>query len=684
MAEAMKKTWRKVGIDYAHPRVISMLFLGFSAGVPILLIFSSLGLWLREAGVDRSTVTMFSWAALGYAFKFVWAPLIDRLPVPFLTKLLGRRRAWILVSQLSIMFAILWMASIDPAGKGEFTLVMMAMATVLLGFSSATQDIVIDAYRIEAADKDSQTLISSIYVAGYRIGMLVAGAGALFLASHWGSDKDHYEYTAWLWSYQSMAIVMLLGVATTLIIPKPRKFCSMKVLPSTSYLLVLTILLFSANEIAFLLSESENFYYLVFVWLIRLLFLGSTLYLLSKTKLTTLDTSTLVILSMSLLTWVGQFKFQFYFSFPYLFFWIFIVLCVGIYISIYIRKHVNALTQEKKTSEDIYTTSDYLGFLFLFVFSILGFIAVYVLSSDLVSKFKSVEWYSSSVFFHSLIDNLMVVPDTIASIKESLSETFNNNKLSSLLVGTARLITAIVVAVMIGWGLTNTRAVNTEMVYGTYVAPIKDFFLRYGVSLSLLLLALIGLYRISDIVLGVTANLFYQDIGYSKEQIAGIVKTFGLFMTIAGGFLGGILALRVGVMKALFLGALLTVATNLLFVLLAQIGQADEKMLYIVISADNLTGGLAVAAFVAFLSSLTNIKFTAVQYAVFSSLMLLIPKAIGGYSGSIVDSYCKGQGSCMLGYENFFIFASLIGIPVLLLVWLANKYLNIGEFSLKN
>ena len=684
MAEAMKKTWRKVGIDYAHPRVISMLFLGFSAGVPILLIFSSLGLWLREAGVDRSTVTMFSWAALGYAFKFVWAPLIDRLPVPFLTKLLGRRRAWILVSQLSIMFAILWMASIDPAGKGEFTLVMMAMATVLLGFSSATQDIVIDAYRIEAADKDSQTLISSIYVAGYRIGMLVAGAGALFLASHWGSDKDHYEYTAWLWSYQSMAIVMLLGVATTLIIPKPRKFCSMKVLPSTSYLLVLTILLFSANEIAFLLSESENFYYLVFVWLIRLLFLGSTLYLLSKTKLTTLDTSTLAILSMSLLTWVGQFKFQLYFSFPYLFFWIFIVLCVGIYISIYIRKHVNALTQEKKTSEDIYTTSDYLGFLFLFVFSILGFIAVYVLSSDLVSKFKSVEWYSSSVFFHSLIDNLMVVPDTIASIKESLSEMFNNNKLSSLLVGTARLITAIVVAVMIGWGLTNTRAVNTEMVYGTYVAPIKDFFLRYGVSLSLLLLALIGLYRISDIVLGVTANLFYQDIGYSKEQIAGIVKTFGLFMTIAGGFLGGILALRVGVMKALFLGALFTVATNLLFVLLAQIGQADEKMLYIVISADNLTGGLAVAAFVAFLSSLTNIKFTAVQYAVFSSLMLLIPKAIGGYSGSIVDSYCKGQGSCMLGYENFFIFASLIGIPVLLLVWLANKYLNIGEFSLKN
>jgi PAT family beta-lactamase induction signal transducer AmpG len=127
-------------------------------------------------------------------------------------------------------------------------------------------------------------------------------------------------------------------------------------------------------------------------------------------------------------------------------------------------------------------------------------------------------------------------------------------------------------------------------------------------------------------------------------------------------------------MKILFLGAVLTVATNLLFVLLAQVGY-DISLLYLVISADNLTAGLASAAFIAFLSSLTNIQFTAVQYAIFSSLMTLLPKVLGGYSGSMVDS---------LGYETFFIIASLIGLPILVLVYLANKHLSISEFKLKD
>ena len=203
---------------------------------------------------------------------------------------------------------------------------------------------------------------------------------------------------------------------------------------------------------------------------------------------------------------------------------------------------------------------------------------------------------------------------------------------------------------------------------------IKDFFSRYNFKLALLLLALIGLYRISDIVLGVIANVFYQDLQYSKTEIATIVKTFGLIMTLVGGFLGGILSLRYGVMRILFVGAVLTVATNLLFVLLAQVGYSTS-LLYVVISADNLTAGLASAAFIAFLSSLTNIQFTAVQYAIFSSLMTLLPKILGGYSGAMVDS---------LGYENFFIIASIMGLPVLVLVWLANKHLTLSEFKLKD
>ncbi len=178
-----------------HPKAIAMLFLGFSAGIPILLIFSTLSVWLREAGVDRSAVTFFSWAALGYSFKFLWAPIIDMLPLPFLTRTLGRRRAWLIIAQGFIIVAILWMASVDPADNPN-NLTLMAMAAVLLGFSSASQDVVIDAYRIESADKSLQALLSSMYIAGYRMGMLVAGAGSLFLADYLGGN-DGYSYHAW-------------------------------------------------------------------------------------------------------------------------------------------------------------------------------------------------------------------------------------------------------------------------------------------------------------------------------------------------------------------------------------------------------------------------------------------------------------------------------------------------------
>ncbi len=532
MPETTQQSWEESLKGFLHPSVITMLFLGLSAGIPILLIFSSLGLWLREAGVDRSTVTMFSWAALGYSFKFVWAPLVDRLPVPILTSLLGRRRAWILVSQFSIILAIVWMANTNPA-TGSNPLLMMAFATVLLGFSSATQDIVIDAYRIEAAKADLQAMMSSTYIAGYRIGMIIAGAGALFIADYFGSDMgEAYNYQAWFYAYMAMAAAMLIGVVTTLVIAEP---------------------------------------------------------------------------------------------------------------------------EVDRDEDSEHNTSDYLGFLALFVFAVLGFIGMFLLTSG----------------------------DTVKLIKDSMTEMFGNKALASFLIGTARLSLAITAAFIVAKIVLASNLINKEMVRSTYVAPIKDFFSRYGVNLALLLLALIGLYRISDIVLGVIANVFYQDLGYTKTQIASVVKTFGLFMTIAGGFLGGILSLRYGVMRILFVGAVLVVLTNLLFVVLARLGEPNIAMLYVVISADNISGGLASAAFIAFLSSLTNIKFTAVQYAIFSSLMTLLPKVIGGYSGSIVESFCEGESSCLVGYENFFIIASLIGIPVLLLVWLANKHLDIREFSLK-
>lgn len=512
----MMRNWQESMQSFFHPRVVTMVFFGFSAGLPILLIFSSLSLWLREAGVERSAVTFFSWAALGYSFKFVWAPLVDRLPIPFFTRVLGRRRSWIIAAQIGVIAAILWMGFTDPA-SGQYPLTIMAMAAVMLGFSSATQDIVIDAYRIESADIDLQALMASAYIGGYRIGMLVAGAGALFLAQLFGSTKGHYLYQAWQTTYCIMAAFMLVGIITALLVSEP-----------------------GAEEI------------------------------------------------------------------------------------------------EGKT----YTPKDYLGSLFLFALAVGGFILTFHFTADMA-----------------------------LGMKKSVGLFLNNKPLAGLLVEVVRLGSGISVAAVIGKIAMATGGVNKSMVIDSYLAPVSDFFNRYGVFLAWLILALIGLYRISDIVLGVISNVFYQDLGFTKIEIASVVKTFGLFMTIAGGFLGGFLSIRYGVLKILFMGALLSSLTNLLFMALAGMGH-NLPMLYLVISADNLAGGLASAAFVAFLSSLTNIRFTAIQYAIFTSLMTLVPKVFGGYSGTIVDT---------LGYSTFFLITALIGVPVLILVWLSGKYLGMKE-----
>jgi len=539
--EIAKQSWLETIASFGHPRVLTMLFLGFSAGVPILLIFSSLGLWLREAGVERSAVTFFSWAALGYSFKFVWAPLVDKLPLPYLTKWLGRRRSWMLVSQFAIIGAILWMGMTNPLDN-ENSLTIMALAAVLLGFSSATQDVVIDAYRIESAKSDLQAMMSSSYIAGYRIGMLVAGAGALYLASYFGSEKGSYSYQAWQWTYAIMSGVMLVGVITTLIIPEP---------------------------------------------------------------------------------------------------------------------------EQQREDKAKHSASEYLRFLLLFALAVVSFIAVFYFSSDIVKYAKTALAATLSDTFNYL-STIFFTPDISDSIESVSTQSSSNKNLASFIIETLRLFTAVIIAGVVAKLVVAVGLVRQSMLNETYVEPVKDFFKRYGMTLAWLLLALIGLYRISDIVLGVIANVFYQDLGFTKAEIASVVKTFGLFMTIAGGFLGGLLSVRYGVMKILFLGAALSAATNILFMVLANAGH-DLTMLYIVISADNLSAGLASAAFIAFLSKLTNISFTAVQYAIFSSLMTLLPKILGGYSGSMVDS---------MGYPNFFIFTALLGIPVLILILVAGKRFN--------
>ena len=695
--------WKSAFTAFLDRRALIMLFLGFSAGIPILLIFSSLSLWLGEAGIDKSAVTFFSWAALGYSFKFVWAPLVDELPVPVLTKLLGRRRAWLLIAQLLIICAISIMAFSDPS-LGQSYLYQMAAGAVLLGFSAATQDIVIDAYRIELAETQMQTVLASTYNAGYRIGMIVAGAGALFLAAYLGTAKGNYIYEAWKWTYLAMAAVMLVGIATTLCIREPQ---------------------------------------------------------------------------------------------------------------------VDRVRKE-------YKRVDYYRLVAVFFVSVVSFVLSYIYSGNLTEMLIQL-W----------------------SIKDSFA---------LFCFEALRFIGSGAVAFLVGSSLVKMGAVNKQMAYETWVNPVADFFKRYGVKLALVLLLLIGFYRISDIIAGVISNVFYQDLNFTKEQIAEAVKVYGVIFSLVGGFLGGLLAQRMNIMKLMFVGAILASSTNLIFIGLVKSGQplndvvinvgeqsfkaqadetgawaikvpveqlqANERLtatasfqndtsqpvsvtlpyisqtgastallllpitadnvidqresegsivvrgqylatlaenqsiklsldgqsfdakldkegvfsaaipaqllldsnskklnailmqneraqqhtalnyqvdpaaaksvtldfdlqpinlnkavdgqlevkgkvikeyssnwLYFAIIVDNLASGLAGAAFIAFLSSLTSVSFTAVQYAIFSSLMTLTPKILGGYSGTIVSN---------IGYPNFFLLTTLIGIPILILVvWVA-------------
>lgn len=494
-------------------RVAVMLLLGFSAGLPLLLIFGTLSVWLREAGVSRSMVTYFSWAALGYSFKFVWAPLVDQLKLPLLGRLLGRRRSWLLLSQCAVIGAIWIMSAVDPAADGDQALAMMAVGAVLLGFSAATQDIVIDAFRIESAAPKLQAILSSTYIAGYRIAMIVAGAGGLYLADYFGSVQADYAYQAWRTTYRLISLAMLVGIVTTLIVKEP----------------------------------------------------------------------------------------------------------------VASRRPALAIKQNAQL-------------VLLFVVCALTFVGSYRLSAELA-----------------------------APARRLLTTIFSNQAPATILIEVARFGIGILFCWMVARLLIIGRLVSAGIVELSYIAPVRDFFSRYGVVSAWLLLALIGLYRISDIVLGVIANVFYYDLGFSKREIATVSKFFGLGMTIAGGFAGGWLAFQFGVMPVLLLGAVLSAATNLLFMMLVGVGH-ELSMLYLVIGADNISAGIAGAAFVAFLSALTNIRFTAVQYAIFTSLMTLLPKILGGYSGSMVDA---------AGYANFFIFTALIGVPVMLLIVIAARRFDI-------
>ncbi|MBK1666266.1 MFS transporter [Rhodospirillum rubrum] len=499
--------WREAVIALGDARVARMGFLGFSAGLPLLLVFSTLSVWLREAGIDRATVTMLSWAALAYSFKFVWAPLVDRLPLPVLGRL-GRRRSWLAFAQGLVCLGLVWTAAFDPA----VALPMTALGAVIIAFAAATQDVVIDAYRIEAAEPALQSLMSASYIAGYRVGMLVSGAGSLWLAALLDPGTG-YDPAVWATVYRTMAAVMALGLITTLVIPEPER-------------------------------------------------------------------------------------------------------------------------APQAIEADDRSTADQLRFVGVIVLAAAAFLGGFV-ALDAPAR----------------------------GIAQGLHAAGTGEPLALALAGALRLIGALAGAGVAASALIALGLASREHLRRTYIAPIADFFGRYG-RLALLVLALIGSYRMADVAMGAIANVFYVDMGFTKEQIATYTKFWGLWATLLGGFLGGIVALRVGVMGALFIGAVLAALSNLLFAALA--GHPGETLwLMIAIVGDNLSAGMASAAFVAYLSALTSVRFTAMQYALFSSLMTLLPKVLAGYGGSVVDT---------VGYASFFIGTAALGLPVLVLVALAARF----------
>jgi len=206
---------------YLKPRVLVIMFLGFSSGLPLALSGSTLLVWMTESGVNLGTIGLFALVGTPYTIKFLWAPLIDALDVPFLTRRFGRRRGWLLLSQFLLMATIVFLGLCDPS----ISPLPVAIGALLVATASATQDIVVDAFRVESLDESEQAAGMASYVAAYRIGMLVSTAGALFLVSGFqGLGLTHNA--AWSAGYAAMAVLVLIGIATTLFAHEPEKSAS--------------------------------------------------------------------------------------------------------------------------------------------------------------------------------------------------------------------------------------------------------------------------------------------------------------------------------------------------------------------------------------------------------------------------------------------------------------------------
>tara|TARA_E500000178_G_scaffold279851_1_gene279749 strand:- start:1902 stop:2927 length:1026 start_codon:yes stop_codon:yes gene_type:complete len=288
------------------------------------------------------------------------------------------------------------------------------------------------------------------------------------------------------------------------------------------------------------------------------------------------------------------------------------------------------------------------------LFMLVGIFANLTSSEPKVKKNIFKKTNNHLIFFLSILFIVMI----FIYLYSNISFSIKDNNLLLFMLTCLKLFFCFLVSSALLVLMAKIKIIEKKMVAESYIAPITNFIKKYG-RFALIILMLISLYRIADVVMGVMANIFYLEKGYSIKDIATYSKFFGVFATIIGGLLGGYFASKKGTMIALFLGALIASLSNLLFAWLATV-DANINYLIMVITADNISSGFAGAAFVIYLSGLTSIKFTATQYALFSSIMLFLPKLIAGYSGAWVD---------VMGYSNYFILTALLGMPVLFLIY---------------
>jgi len=425
MDSPQAQNWGDTFKLYFQRRVIVILLLGYAAGLPFLLMFGTLTAWLSEAGVSKTTIGLFVLTGIAFTIKFLWAPLVDRLPLPVLTRLLGQRRSWLVLSQVICIVSLIGIGFSDPA----VSLMTTAMWAVVLAFASATQDIVIDAYRIETLTENEQGAGAAVYQLGYRLALISAGGGALILA----------DVSGWQITYIVMAGLMGVGLMTTLASPEP--------------------------------------------------------------------------------------------------------------------KHPPRAVSDQQGAQ------------------------------------RYILWIRESV-----------------------------------------------------------------------VAPFAEFLTRPGWWLILLFVVF---YKYADGIWAAMANPFYLELGFTKTEIGAVSKTYGVVMTIAGGFLGGVMVMRFGILKSVLFGAITMALTNLLYAALALIGPSVPALV-VVISIENLANGIGGTAFIAYISSLCNLAYTATQYALLSSFMNIARTLLASGGGWLADQ---------VDWATFFVLTTVAGIPgVILLLYLMKMF----------